>query len=55
MAIEEAKGKFKEVCLCDISHWYETRIKGKFIKVQHSKDPSQINVMSKWCYNFDLH
>ena len=54
MSSEDFFKLFYGLNVCRVRNWQERRLRGKFLLVADSEDPSFEQVISKWYYELDL-
>ena len=54
MSEHEAVSFFKNLTVCRIKNWNETRLPGKFVRVSDMEDSSYEAVLSKWYYQVEV-
>ena len=54
MSYEDFFMNFDSLTICKTQNWNELRLKGKFIRVQESQNPSNDWVISQFYYSFHL-
>lgn len=54
ISYEDAVSKFVSLNVCKTEELEEIRLKGKFLKIEDSKDDKIQSVVSKWFYSIDV-
>jgi hypothetical protein len=54
ISFEDFTKHFTSINVCRITYWQETRLRGKFLRVQDDLDPIWETVISKYYYEFTV-
>jgi calpain-15 len=45
---------FRSINVCRVRNWQETRIRGKFLRIEEYLDSNTEQVVSKWYYELEI-